>query len=1256
MGAQKEEKPPPQQGGSPAQQPAPAQQLRRAAVGWGEGTQELLHISAVRPSTEKVDRVELHPVQPWLAYVDRNSNVSVWNYESDELLYDTQLGGADEAALQEAALRQRADRGAAAAGLSGAAAAAQEASLAAKGTASGLVRDIKFLDMDTCFWQIARQHWMQYGAFDDHTIPYLGRYKGLQGKRWLVIACENKVVLHDLASADARDIPRSSCFESRAPTALAFLLLNLPSLTGYTASGGAAQAKPELLPVMAVGTAAGSIFLISPDTMTVYAKLSGAHGKAVTAMLPLASEAPGGPDMLLTASADGTLAVWDPSRTPVRGADRELAPRHSFKAHDNGITAMTYFLAYTEKPEPPVLRLATTGDDKRVHMWEVGSWKPFAKAQPLQKATCHSIGWAPWGGTGLGLHPSLLLATGEAPLILGLDPATGGMERYCGLEGKVDPGQKKVPKIYHLAVHPTRPHLVAAATNTGAVLLSFDSNERPPVVALPAQVVTLEALLQQSNTPEKDKRASDPGAAGGKGAQGLTYVMASGGRLWSTALRLESQRAEGAAERTISLSSGAREAIAALDHPGRPVLACSASGRSISAVWPQLRAYTVYSLAPTGSWEVVDRGSGNNVVWSSTQPMYAVISVPNIPTATIKKKRGFFGGKKAAAAAQEAEEAAQAAAQAAAATTVEVHVVNEEAGSQFIATHEVGLGGEQPVVLHGGGLLGVVLNKPAPSGTGRALQFVSWKGFAPVGPQLPEPVWVSWEPECTLLALAYEHTIELCRTRPAFERFASISIAESVAGIWQSRQLYISTPTSVHVAFADPVTALVQEVQLASFQGGVDSKTSPAAEATPLPPEQMRPPGPLTLAGVRHSYLWLADCLGRPFLVSLRHPGLRLRCLAARGEISTARTIAERGLAAGFHDEAARFLAAMSPQEGVREALALPGLTPPAEMALSIRSDNWDRAARCFQALALGVSDKGLLQLFADGGGAAGSSPVDVAARLAGLSLESPAAQNAAAVEAMLEAHARNPEASFAEGLDSPPAAAANGGADDSSDDDEAPAAEAVKPAVDPVDWEAPLVAGGAPPGAAGLPAAAAAWDGEEGEGGAAGMAGSSCGAPGTGFVGPAERQRLVAVAELGLRFAEAATNAGHEDAARSALGVLVRSAHLLPPALAERLVFSMGQCSMTESARNLASAVAASKAPGSLSDPAVSSLLAALVGGMHGPAVQGTLQAAGLAPLAAVYSAVWGTGDRQAALADWRRQLAAAHPEAAVAVVPPPA
>jgi hypothetical protein len=69
--------------------------------------------------------------------------------------------------------------------------------------------------------------------------------------------------------------------------------------------------------------------------------------------------------------------------------------------------------------------LLGAGDDRRVHMWDVGSWKPFAKAQPLQKASCHSVGWAPWGGTGLGAHPSLLLATG-ARLAAGPFPKGGG--------------------------------------------------------------------------------------------------------------------------------------------------------------------------------------------------------------------------------------------------------------------------------------------------------------------------------------------------------------------------------------------------------------------------------------------------------------------------------------------------------------------------------------------------------------------------------------------------------------------------------------------------------------------------------------------------------------------------------------------------------------------------------------------------------------------------------------------------------------
>lgn len=45
----------------------------------------------------------------------------------------------------------------------------------------------------------------------------------------------------------------------------------------------------------------------------MYAKLVGGHKGAVTGLLPLGSVAPGGPDRLLSAGADGTIAVWEPS-------------------------------------------------------------------------------------------------------------------------------------------------------------------------------------------------------------------------------------------------------------------------------------------------------------------------------------------------------------------------------------------------------------------------------------------------------------------------------------------------------------------------------------------------------------------------------------------------------------------------------------------------------------------------------------------------------------------------------------------------------------------------------------------------------------------------------------------------------------------------------------------------------------------------------------------------------------------------------
>ena len=191
------------------------------------------------------------------------------------MLYENQLGGADDASLQEEALRQRAVAGASSGAAAAAAAtagepsaAALEASLAAKSTASGAVRDVAFFDLDTAVWQVGRQHSLQYGGPDAAALPHLGRAAArLQGRRWLVVACENKVVVHDLASAQSRDIPRSSVFDSKAPTRVALLLMNLPALLGYEGAGRAAA--PELAPVLAVGTASGATYLVHPDKMTV---------------------------------------------------------------------------------------------------------------------------------------------------------------------------------------------------------------------------------------------------------------------------------------------------------------------------------------------------------------------------------------------------------------------------------------------------------------------------------------------------------------------------------------------------------------------------------------------------------------------------------------------------------------------------------------------------------------------------------------------------------------------------------------------------------------------------------------------------------------------------------------------------------------------------------------------------------------------------------------------------------------------------
>lgn len=66
-----------------------------------------------------------------------------------------------------------------------------------------------------------------------------GRVRGLKGHRWLIAACETKILMTDLVSRATREVPRA-VLDGRAPTSLAFLYKCSPILLG------AAAASPRL--------------------------------------------------------------------------------------------------------------------------------------------------------------------------------------------------------------------------------------------------------------------------------------------------------------------------------------------------------------------------------------------------------------------------------------------------------------------------------------------------------------------------------------------------------------------------------------------------------------------------------------------------------------------------------------------------------------------------------------------------------------------------------------------------------------------------------------------------------------------------------------------------------------------------------------------------------------------------------------------------------------------------------------------------
>ncbi|XP_073271015.1 uncharacterized protein [Primulina huaijiensis] len=116
-----------------------------------------------------------------------------------------------------------------------------------------------------------------------------------------------------------------------------------------------------------------------------------------------------------------------------------------------------------------------------------------------------------------------------------------------------------------------------------------------------------------------------------------------------------------------------------------------------------------------------------------------------------------------------------------------------------------------------------------------------------------------------------------------------------------------------------------------------------AVAVTRFPAEQKRPIGPLVVVGVRDGVLWLIDRYMCAHAISLSHPGIRCRCLAAYGDAVSAVKWASR-LGREHHDDLAQFMLGMG---YATEALHLPGISKRLEFDLAMQSNDGKRALQC---------------------------------------------------------------------------------------------------------------------------------------------------------------------------------------------------------------------------------------------------------------------------------------------------------------------
>ncbi|GBF88621.1 hypothetical protein Rsub_01336 [Raphidocelis subcapitata] len=1259
----------------------------------------MLQLRSFVPTQDKVKTLEFHPVQPWIAFADKADNVKVWDWSTQQVVHDLSLGGADDEGAVEAAINRGGERD------GSFATNASAAGYVPSRVASGHVRQVRFLDAEVAHWQSAAAALAVNGTAAVQLLR-ASDVHALDGARLLVIVCEAKVLLYDLASKKPFEVTKAT-LDGKSPTCVAFLFRGGP---GGPVSGGAGVDGMMASPLLAVGCADGVVRLVHLATLRVVGRLApsaGAKSGAITAVLALPSRAgyegggaaagstgggrqqqrqqkqqqQHGPDLLagggaaagqFVASRDlvvagdsaGALLLWDPfSRLAGRGGD--TAPARTVEGHSGEVLA----LCLAPGPEDPVAtapRVFSAGADKQLAAWEPQSLTEMWRTKMDPKAPATSLAYSHRYFNLSGAHALLMTVGGSAVMAmytLAQLPLERGLRPCVDLAPLIPPGTKKVPKAYAIAVSPMRPNLAAVGANAGLAFLTFDRMYPLPVAPVPPR-----DLAAAHVSPG---RAPAPA-----GAPHAAYAAHMGDAVWLvTCAAVSKDFGDGTTHTLPSVLS--RERVGpATGQSGRAIIAVSPSGQYVSACWPASRQYFVWYRTLTGAWQQVDSGLGVDLAWHSHRDQFAVVEEPPPQMPHLPKAKGLLKNRE-----KEAARAAAAAAEAAAAAALQsVLRIRQLDGLEVKLTcQQASLGGDVPVGVHGGPLLGVSYRRVTSSGAelsgeeaSPVMQLWSWDGRTKVGPEFPEPNFVRWDPTVHMVALGYLRQVQLFRARPAFEHLATVPVPGATGAAWALRQLYIATTTSVHAAFvspgesrgpagqslldlddgaggggpAEPVVALVTLAATSGSDavGGLRAEGAASGGAA-LPAPAPRPPGPIALLGAAEGGLWLVNSYGQPMVLPLTHPGVRARCLASMGDVMGAVQVAAAGLAPRHHNDFASFLGAMAGPTGAHMALlGLPGLSLPMEVELCIATGQWRRALACCDALIHGCADRSHLR-FAGNAAArryavateASAAAAEAVATGAGAIAAAAAAASAAAAGA---AAAADSVAQTGPRADDPPAptkAATNqamwghmgfGGL--FVDNFSTPVVEepAQRKARDPiargrVDWGAPLGGG---------------WKYARGGGGRAthtkpGTAGAAAGGPAPGAL-PPSRDAL----RLAMRLVEGSHGAGVTDVTAAAAALLLEHRGCLSAAQLARLAARMAEVGMNDDVRLL---VDSSVRSGSHNGQAVGFVAAALTGDLG--RLQSALATSGTVALAALQANTYRLPQSMATMTAWNDALCGA-------------